>query len=74
MAADPERRLAKCLMDSIAEGRACGHEGCGGERVRGVQLHDGAVHSFRESEVVGIDDEAAFGRRSMHAPSLASGV
>ena len=67
MAADAERRLPERRMDGIAKGGSCGHEGGGGERVRGIQLEDGAVHSFCQSEVVGIDDEAAFGRRSMHA-------
>ena len=37
-----------------------------------VQFQDGAVHAFRQTEIIGIDDEAALRQlRGIHATSLA---
>jgi hypothetical protein len=48
--------------DSIVEGAAGGHQGCGGDSAGIVQLGDGAVDTGRETEVVRIDDEASLHR------------
>ena len=73
MAADSERRLFEGCMYGIAKGRSRCHECCGGQRLCGIQVEDGAVHAFRQTEIIGIDDEAALCRmRGIHAPSLAS--
>jgi len=73
MAADSERRLFEGRMYGIAKGRRRCHECCGRQRLCGIQVEDGAVHAFRQTEIIGIDDEAASYRmRGIHAPSLAS--
>ena len=73
MTPDSERRLFEGCMYGIAKGRPRCHQCCGGQGICGIQVEDGAVHAFRQTEIIGIDDEAASYRmRGIHAPSLAS--
>ncbi len=73
MASDAERGLHECGVHRFAEGAARRHQRCGGQHFGRVQLQDGAVHAFRQTEIIGIDDEAALRRlRGIHATSLAS--
>ena len=73
MAADSERSQFEGRMYGIAKGRPRCHECCGGQRLCGIQVEDGAVHAFRQTEIIGIDDEAtSYRMRGIHTPSLAS--
>ncbi len=56
--ADAQRRIAAGDCDSVGEGLAGGHEGCGGERAGLVKLFDRAIDAVGEAEVVSVDDEA----------------
>jgi hypothetical protein len=72
MAADAEGSLRECGVHSIAESWPGSHQRRGGQSFERIQLQDGAVHAFRQTEIIGIDDETALRRlRGIHALSLA---
>jgi len=57
MTADAEGRSGAGDGGRIVEGGACSHEGGGGEDTCLVQLENGAVDAWRETEVVCVDDK-----------------
>ena len=57
VAADAEAGVAMGDGDGVREGRAVGHQGCGGEDACVMELGDGAVDACGEAEVIGVDDE-----------------
>ena len=72
MAADAERGLHEGGVHRFAEGAARRHKRGGGHHFSRVQFQDGAIHAFRQTKIIGIDDEAALRQlRCIHATSLA---
>ena len=63
--ADAEGGPCEGERDSVVEGGAGGHQGCGGDGAGVVQFGDRAVDAGRETEVVRIDDEANLHRDEM---------
>ncbi len=73
VAADSERCLHEGGVRGVAKGCPGGHQCRGGQDFEGIQFQDGAVHAFRQTEIIRVDDKAALCRlRDIHATSLAS--
>jgi hypothetical protein len=44
-------------LDGVVEGQGVGHQSGGGHDAGAVRLHDSAIHSGGEAEVIRIDDQ-----------------